>query len=284
MREWPNWLKVKVPPQEILDQMDLLLRKHKLNTVCESARCPNLGQCFKASTATFMILGNICTRNCRFCAVTKGIPEKPDPGEPQRIAEAVNALNLKHVVVTGVTRDDLEDGGAGHFASTIKALLNTNRQPSVEVLVPDFLGNKKAIDKVLSAKPTVFNHNIETIPRLYKQVRPGADYNRSLFVLRLAKELNPKLITKSGLMVGLGETDSEIRSVMEALRKVGCDILTVGQYLQPSKDQLPVVQFVTREKFNSYKLYGTELGFLNTLADPLVRSSYLAGELISSIT
>jgi len=255
-----------------------LLEELKLNTVCQSALCPNLGECFSRRTATFMILGNTCTRNCRFCAVQSGQPQPPDPDEPRRVALAAARLGLKHVVVTSVTRDDLPDGGAGQFAATIKSIREYLPGAVIEVLTPDFQGKKEALVKVLEAGPHIFNHNIETVPRLYPEVRPGANYQRSLEILKQVKEMAPGIYTKSGLMVGLGETKEEVEQVMADLRKVNCDILTIGQYLRPSPQHLEVKEYVRPEVFDYYGARGREMGFLYVAAAPFVRSSYNAAE------
>lgn len=275
---FPPWLHKRLPAAGDFETTRALLKELGLNTVCQSARCPNQGECFARHTATFMIMGNICTRNCRFCAVEGGKPEPLDPEEPGRVAEAAAQLGLRHVVVTSVTRDDLADGGAGHFAATIAALRSRLPGCTVEVLTPDFQGTGKAIAAVAMAGPDIFNHNVETVPRLYSGVRPGADFRRSLEVLLKVKELNPAIYTKSGIMVGLGERQEEVIEVMRALRRVGCDILTIGQYLQPSAAHLPVVEFIAPEVFDSYAVYGRELGFAFVASAPFVRSSYNADQ------
>lgn len=270
----PEWLKVKVNQYQ-LEEMANFLKDSKLYTVCQSAHCPNIGECFGRRTATFMIMGNICTRNCRFCAVDKGKPLPVDEEEPRRIAEAARKLNLRHVVVTCVTRDDLEDGGASHFAKTINELKKIPGL-TVEVLVSDFQGKEESIKTVVMAKPEIINHNLETVPRLYPEVRPMANYERSLYLLKRVKELDPSIYTKSGIMVGLGETDEEVIKVMEDLRKVDCDMMTIGQYLRPSKKHLEVKEFITPEQFEKYKKIGYEMGFKYVASGPLVRSSYNA--------
>ncbi|MGB9809038.1 MAG: lipoyl synthase, partial [Caldanaerobacter sp.] len=243
----PEWLKVRILSED-LNRMEAFLKNMGLNTVCQSANCPNMGECFARRTATFMIMGNICTRNCRFCAVEKGHPQPLDEEEPGRVAEAARRLGLKHVVVTSVTRDDLPDGGASHFAKTIYEL---KKLPgvTVEVLVPDFMGNEEAIRTVVEAKPDVINHNVETVPRLYSRVRPKADYIRSLNLLKKVKELDPLILTKSGIMVGLGETEEEVIEVMKDLRDIDCDMMTIGQYLRPSHKHIEVAEYVTPEQF-----------------------------------
>lgn len=272
----PEWLKVKVNPTE-LKYMEEFLKTVKLNTVCQSAHCPNMGECFSRKTATFMIMGNICTRNCGFCAVEKGHPAPLDDDEPVRVAEAARALNLKHAVITCVTRDDLPDGGASHFARTVRELKKIPGL-TVEVLVSDFRGNEEAIRTVVESKPDVINHNLETVPRLYPAVRPMADYERSLFLLKKVKELDPAIYTKSGIMVGLGETEEEVVDLMKDLISVNCDMMTIGQYLRPSLSHIAVVEYVTPEQFERYRKIGYGLGFKYVTSGPLVRSSYNAAE------
>ncbi len=262
--------------------MESLLEALKLYTVCQEARCPNLGDCFLRGTATFLILGDTCTRNCRFCAIKKGKPLPPDEDEPQKVAQAARRLGLNHVVVTSVTRDDLPDGGASHFASTIRNIRALNPGATVEVLVPDFGGRFSSLKKVLEAKPDVFNHNVETVPRLYPLVRPEASYYRSLQLLKLAKEMGA--LTKSGLMVGLGERREEVNSVMEDMRGVGVDILTLGQYLRPSRKQLEVREYLPPESFGVYKEEALRFGFHYVSSGPFVRSSYQAKEALASIS
>lgn len=278
----PSWIKRRFPPQEEWESVQRLLRTLALHTVCESARCPNIGECFRRGTATFLILGNVCTRSCRFCAVAKGTPGPLDPEEPERVAEAAQRMNLKHVVVTSVTRDDLPDGGAGHFAATIGAIRRVLPQATVEVLVPDFQGKEEALDTVLAARPDVLNHNVETVPRLYPSVRPQAHYERSLWLLKRAKEKAPGILTKSGLMVGLGETREEVEGVLRDLRGVQCDIVTIGQYLRPSVRHLPVAAYIPPEEFAYYREYALRLGFLGVASGPFVRSSYRAEEFVAS--
>lgn len=272
----PEWLKVRVSQGE-LNNMERLLNDMELNTVCQSAHCPNIGECFAKKTATFMIMGNICTRNCGFCAVEKGNPKPLDEDEPRRVAEAARRLGLKHAVVTCVTRDEIPDGGAAHFAKTI-AELKKIPDLTVEVLVSDFMGKEESIKTVVEAKPEVINHNVETVPRLYPTVRPKADYRRSLNLLKKVKELDPDIYTKSGIMVGLGETEEEIIDVMKDLINVGCDMMTIGQYLRPSEKHIEVAKYITPEQFEKYKEIGYNLGFKYVASGPLVRSSYHADE------
>ncbi len=255
-----------------------LLRQLALNTVCESARCPNISECFKNGQVTFMILGDICTRNCKFCAVRKGIPKSVDENEPEKIAQAVQFQKLKYVVITSVTRDDLPDYGAEHFARTIEKIRLINKNSKIEVLTPDFQGSKAAIKKVVKAVPNVFSHNLETVPRLYSLVRPGASYRISLNLLKFAKGQEVSVYTKSGLMLGLGEHEDEVVKVMHDLRRVHCDILTLGQYLQPSFNHYPVQEYLSPQKFNKYRKIGKKLGFLFVSSGPYVRSSYMAEE------
>ncbi len=277
-KTFPSWLKKRVFFGEDYIKTQNLLKGLHLNTVCQSANCPNIGECFARRTATFMILGNVCTRNCRFCAVPKGIPEPLDDDEPKRVAEAARRLGLRHVVVTSVTRDDLSDGGALHFAKTIWTIKEALPAATIEVLTPDFKGDPHALDIVIDAHPDIFNHNVETIPRLYKDVRPQANYKRSLEVLAYVKKSNAEIYTKSGIMVGLGETKDEVIAVMKDLRDVGCDILTIGQYLQPTKHHIEIAEFVTPEVFSEYEKIGYELGFLYVASGPFVRSSFHADD------
>jgi len=272
----PDWLKKPIPEAATLQRMEKLLRQRHLHTVCESALCPNLGECFARGTATFLILGDICTRDCRFCGVATGRPGALDPEEPRQVADAVANLGLKHVVITSVTRDDLPDGGAGHYAATIRAVRAACPGVTVEVLVPDFGGVAADIDTVLSEAPEVFNHNIETVPRLYATVRPQAIYERSLAVLRRAAEGRSGLV-KTGWMVGLGERPEEVLALLGEVATIGIDLVTIGQYLRPSKGHLPVVQYVPPEVFAQYQAYGESLG-LQVHSAPFVRSSFQAGE------
>ncbi len=279
----PAWLWRSVSPQAeaAVERMEGLLADLELHTVCQEARCPNLAECFGAGTATFLILGDRCTRACRFCAVGHGPPQPLDEAEPERVAEAAFRLGLQHVVITSVTRDDLPDGGAGAFAATIRAVRRRLPDACVEVLIPDFGGSNAALEEVVNARPDVLNHNLETVPRLYPLVRPRADYRRSLSVLAQTKALAPQIVTKSGLMVGLGERVSEVMQVMADLRAVGCDLLTIGQYLQPTERQLPVARFIPPEEFDGYRETGEAMGFAGVAAGPLVRSSHQAGILLA---
>ncbi|MFC1557617.1 lipoyl synthase [candidate division KSB1 bacterium] len=270
----PDWLKVSFRASEEYAEVKYLIEKYRLNTVCSSARCPNIGECWGHKTATFMILGNTCSRSCGFCAVETGKPNLPDLAEPKRVAEAVEKLGLKHVVITSVNRDELEDGGAGIWARTITEVRRKNPECRIEVLIPDFQGSTKDLETVLEANPDVLNHNLETVKRLYKSVRPQADYDRSLSVIRYAK--NRGAVAKSGIMVGIGETNEEVLGVMRDLYESGCDIMTVGQYLQPSKRHLPVHRFVLPDEFDEFKRTGLALGFKHVESGPLVRSSYHA--------
>jgi lipoic acid synthetase len=274
----PPWLKIKTSLGEENQKVVDLLRCLGLNTVCEEANCPNSGECFRNRTATFMILGKNCTRRCTFCTVAKNAPEAVDPEEPAHIARAVHELGLHHVVVTSVTRDDLPDGGAGHFAQVIQALRTLSRPTVIEVLIPDFKGDFSALKTVMDAKPDVINHNIETVPRLYPDVRPQAIYDRSLTLIRRVKQNAPQIATKSGIMLGLGETRDEVLSVFADLIASGCDILTVGQYLAPSRNHHPVVEYIHPDVFDEYKKIGEEMGFLYVASGPLVRSSYKADQ------
>ncbi|MFQ5778799.1 MAG: lipoyl synthase [Terriglobia bacterium] len=274
----PPWLKVRLPGGEKYTELKGLVRRLALHTVCESARCPNVAECWGHGTATLMILGNLCTRACGFCAVPHGKPLGLDTEEPERVAEAVEAMGLDYAVITSVNRDDLEDGGAGIFAETIRALRRRSAGCKIEVLIPDFRGNWEALRRVVEAAPEVLNHNTETVPRLYRHVRMGAVYARSLELLRRAKQLNPQLPTKSGIMVGLGEGYDEILTTLRDLCAQGVDILTVGQYLQPTRHHLPLVRFYHPDEFAQIKREAYALGFKHVEAGPLVRSSYHAHE------
>lgn len=274
----PPWLVQRAPRPEDLSAMATLLQGHRLHTVCEEARCPNQGECFAHGAATFMILGKVCTRDCGFCSVTPGVPASLDPGEPLRVAHAAQDLRLRHVVVTSVTRDDLPDGGAQHFAAAIEAIRALLPQAIIEVLIPDLQGKLEALQAILDAKPHILGHNLETVPRLYPLVRPQADYGRSLHLLALAKERGDGPFTKSGLMLGLGESLREVEEVLEDLRKVSCDLLSLGQYLQPTPRQIPVQAFIPPSLFFELKEKGEELGFASVTSAPFVRSSYHSEE------
>jgi len=274
----PQWLRAPAPGGENYQNLKSLIERLRLHTVCESAACPNVGECWNQRTATFMILGNVCTRRCGFCAVQKGAPLPVDYDEPARVAEAVAAMGLKFAVITSVNRDDREDGGAELFAMVIRAIRERIRGCGVEVLIPDFQGNHDAVRTVMEARPDVLNHNTETVPRLYRQVRLGARYERSLDVLQYAKLVAPATPTKSGLMLGLGERMDEVLDVMRDLRAHGVDILTLGQYLRPSPKHLPIVRYVTPEEFAELKQAGQEMGFGHVESGPLVRSSYHASD------
>lgn len=276
-RKLPEWLKVNYN-KEAVDEVSHLMADLKLNTVCKEANCPNLGECYKKKTATFMILGSVCTRNCRFCNVSNGHATSVDPEEPMNLAQAVKKLNLTHVVITSVTRDDLPDGGAAHFAKTIEAVRNINPETTIEVLIPDLDGVHENLDIVINANPNVINHNVETVKYLYADVRPQADYERSLQVLKYVKEKAPHITSKTGIMVGLGETDEQVYEVMDDCLNVNCDIFTIGQYLRPSEQHIELKEYITPEKFEEYKKIALEKGFKYVASGPLVRSSYKAGE------
>ena len=277
------WLKKRLPKQDTVQQVRGLIEGLDLHTVCQSARCPNLNECWSRKAATFMILGDICTRTCRFCTVPKGKPLALDAREPEHVAEAAERLGLRHVVVTSVDRDDLPDQGAGHFAETIRAIRRRLPEAVIEVLTPDFRGDAAMVDIVSDAEPDIFNHNLETVPRLYKRVRPGAGYERSLALLARIKERHPQQFTKSGLMLGLGEGAEELEQVMRDLREAGVDILTLGQYLRPSLAQLPVERFIPPEEFAQYEATARSLGFRAVAAGPFVRSSYNADEVYKAL-
>lgn len=279
----PEWLKIRIPAPEVVEEVHGLMREKKLVTVCEEARCPNLNECWGVHrTATFMLMGEICTRHCSFCSVGKGKPGQLDADEPQRVAEAVAALKLKFAVVTSVNRDDLPDGGAAHFAQTIRWIRTLNAGCGVEVLIPDFRGMEDALRQVLEAEPEVLNHNVETVPRLYKRVRPDANYEQSMTVLSRAAAFRdahaPELRTKSGIMVGLGETEDEILALMKDWRAASVNIATLGQYLPPTGNHLPLERFVEPAEFELYRRKGEEMGFQRVESGPLVRSSYHAAE------
>jgi len=278
--ERPGWLRAPAPAGDNYHDLKALITRLRLHTVCESAACPNVGECWNQRTATFMILGNVCTRRCGFCAVQKGPPLPVDYDEPERVAEAVEAMGLKFAVITSVNRDDREDGGAEHFAMVIRAIRRRIPGCGVEVLVPDFQGNHAAVETVMEAAPDVLNHNTETVPRLYRQVRLGARYERSLDVLAYAKQVAPGTPTKSGLMLGLGERPDEVLQVMRDLRAHHVDILTLGQYLRPSPKHLPIVRYVPPAEFDEFRRAGYEMGFGHVEAGPLVRSSYHASDAV----
>jgi lipoyl synthase len=272
----PNWLKINANFGPSYRRVRELLAENGLHSVCQEANCPNMGECFEAGTATFLILGNICTRGCGFCDILKGQPQGYDLGEPERLSAAVAKLGLKHVVITSVTRDDLPDGGAFIFAETVRNLRESDPKIQIELLVPDFSGSIASVDMVLESAPDVFNHNIETVPRLYNTVRPRADYHRSLSILRYVKGSGKVRLTKSGVFVGIGETTNEIKQTMLDIRDCGVDILTIGQYLSPSDLHLQVVKFYHPDEFATFRDWGREMGFKHTVSGPLVRSSYKA--------
>ncbi|MES9965677.1 MAG: lipoyl synthase [Sedimenticola sp.] len=273
----PSWIRAKVPSGERVTRIKRILRETKLSSVCEEAACPNLGECFNHGTATFMIMGDICTRRCPFCDVAHGKPGPLDQDEPHNLAEAVSAMVLKYVVITSVDRDDLRDGGAAHYAECIRQLHNTTPETRIEILVPDFRGRMEiALEQFSEHQPDVFNHNMETVPTLYRKTRPGADYQESLQLLQRFKQLHPEVQTKSGLMLGLGESMQEVEQVMSDLRAHDCNMLTLGQYLQPSREHLPVSRFVTPEEFEQLRILGEKMGFSNVASGPMVRSSYHA--------
>ncbi|MBD6615047.1 lipoyl synthase [Komarekiella sp. 'clone 1'] len=275
----PDWLRVKAPQRERVANVKEILRDLALNTVCEEASCPNIGECFNAGTATFLIMGPACTRACPYCDIDFEKKPKPlDPTEPGRLAEAIRRMRLNHVVITSVNRDDLPDGGASQFVRCIEAVRTISPQTTIEVLIPDLCGNWDALEIILQAAPEVLNHNTETVPSLYRRVRPQGNYDRTLELLNRSRQIAPWTYTKSGIMVGLGETDAEIRQVMRDLRTVDCDILTIGQYLQPSQKHLKVNEFIHPEQFTGWKVFGEELGFLQVVSSPLTRSSYHAEE------
>jgi len=279
----PEWIRVKGVDESVLNRMKGLLDRYHLHTVCESAVCPNMGTCFSAGTATFMILGNICTRNCSFCGVEGGKPLPADPAEPLHVAQAAVDLKLKHVVITSVTRDDLADGGALQFAETVRQINRLLPEASTDVLIPDFQGSRENLALVMEARPDILAHNLETVPRLYATCRQMADYKRSLLVLKNAKELALGRFTKSGIMVGLGERREEILQVMRDLRAVDCDFLTIGQYLRPSTDQIEVREFIRPEVFEEYRQLGEDMGFRYVASSPFVRSSFHAEEALKFV-
>lgn len=274
----PEWLKVKIRTGMLKGSVSETLKEYCLNTVCDEANCPNKMECFNKRTATFMILGKNCTRNCTFCNVTKNAPEVVDEDEPHNVAMAVNKLNLKHTVITSVTRDDLPDGGAAHFAKVIEEIHKLNKNITIEVLIPDFKGNVDALKTVIAAKPDIIGHNIETTPVLYSKVRPMAVYERSLEVIKKIKELEPSILTKSGFMLGLGETEENITNVLKDLKENDCDIVTIGQYLAPSPSHHPIIEYVHPDIFKKYETEAKSMGFKHVFSGPLVRSSYHAEE------
>jgi len=280
----PSWIRAKAPTTKEVIRLKEILRNQKLVTVCEEAACPNLGECFTKGTATFMIMGDICTRRCPFCDVGHGRPNPLDENEPASLAETIQAMSLKYVVITSVDRDDLRDGGAQHFIDCIKAVRESNPNIRIEILTPDFRGRMDiALEIMGNAPPDVFNHNLETVPRLYKQSRPGSDYQWSLDLLKRFKEMHPKIPTKSGLMLGLGEEIDEVKVVMQDLLDHGCEMLTLGQYLQPSLEHLAVERFVTPDEFKELEVLGYEMGFSHVASGPMVRSSYFADEQASEV-
>lgn len=279
----PEWLRRNILVNDDSRQVRSILKEQRLNTICESGRCPNKGECWAAGTATFMLMGSVCTRTCQFCAVNKGRPEALDASEPGRVVEAARQMNLKHVVLTSVNRDELPDQGSSHFATTVNLLKQEIKGIEVEILTPDFQGRRDCIATVLESRPAVFNHNVETVPRLYKRVRPGSKYKRSLEVLQAAKELAPEIPTKSGLMLGLGESREEVVEVMQDLHDHGCDILTLGQYMQPTRDNLPVHRYVTPSEFEELAFIAEGIGFKKVHSGPLVRSSYHASEVAAGL-
>lgn len=275
-RRHPDWVKVRAPGSPNYLRLKRILRDHNLHTVCEEARCPNIGECWGHNTATFLILGDICTRGCRFCAISKGKPKLLDPEEPRNVGLVVKELGLEHIVVTSVDRDDLPDGGSAHFAKTVFWIKSLNPGIRVEVLIPDFKGDHRALETVVRSGIDVLNHNVETVPRLYKKVRPGSVYGRSLDILKAAKGIRQDLLTKSGLMLGVGESLDEVMTTLSDLRAADCDIVTLGQYLQPSTAQLAVERYVTPDEFQQLKIQAQTLGFRHVESGPLVRSSYHA--------
>ncbi len=281
----PSWLRVKAPQWQRVGSVKEILRDLGLNTVCEEASCPNIGECFHAGTATFLIMGPACTRACPYCDIDfEKKPQPLDSQEPLNLAEAVRRLRLNHVVITSVNRDDLTDGGASQFVRCIEAIRQVSPNTTIEVLIPDLCGNWNALEIILQAKPEVLNHNTETVPRLYRRTRPQGDYRRSLSLLQQAKMLAPRIYTKSGIMVGLGETDAEVRQVMADLREVDCDILTLGQYLQPSAKHLGVKAFISPKSFAAWQEFGESIGFLQVVSSPLTRSSYHAEQVRELMT
>ncbi len=279
----PEWLKLDMSQGRGLDYVEDVLKRYSLNTVCEEANCPNRMECFSRKTATFMILGKECSRNCRFCNVSHGTLEKVNPKEPENLASAAVEMGLKHVVITTVTRDDLPDGGAGHFAKVVDAIRSKDSSITIELLISDLKGRKEDIKTIVDAKPEIINHNVETVPRLYSEIRPMAIYERSLDVLKQVKEMDDTILTKSGMMMGLGEKEEEVIEVMKDLRNIDCDFLTLGQYLRPSEKHYPVIEYVTPETFKRYETKAKELGFKFIASGPFVRSSYKAADAMDAI-
>ncbi|MHA1708011.1 MAG: lipoyl synthase [Candidatus Heimdallarchaeaceae archaeon] len=274
----PEWLRIGNMDREKIKEVQQLLRKLNLHTVCEESMCPNIGKCFEKKTATFLVMGDICTRNCRFCDISFGKPQPLDPNEPDHIVEATKKLGLKHVVITSVTRDDLKDGGAGHFAKITEKLREYDENLIIELLIPDLKGREKDIQTIVNSKPNIINHNVEVVPRLFRKVTPQANYQTSLKLLKTVKEMNPQIFTKSGIMVGLGETREEVIEVMKDLRAVKCDILTIGQYLKPPSSNLEIEEYVHPDVFKDYENTAYNLGFEFVASAPFVRSSFNAEE------
>ena len=274
----PEWLRIGSIDREKIHEVQELLRKLNLHTVCEESMCPNIGKCFEKKTATFLVMGDICTRNCKFCDIAFGRPYPLDPEEPLHLVEATKRLGLKHVVITSVTRDDLKDGGAAHFASITRKLREYNEKLIIELLIPDLKGNAEDIHTVVESKPDIINHNVEVVPRLFRKITPQANYKTSLKLLKLVKEMNPKIYTKSGMMVGLGETKEEVIEVMKDLREINCDILTIGQYLKPPSSDLEIEEYVHPNLFKEYERIAYEMGFKYVASAPFVRSSFNAEE------
>ncbi|MBW2560251.1 MAG: lipoyl synthase [Deltaproteobacteria bacterium] len=272
----PDWLRKRLPTGEITKRIEENLLRNSLHTICQEGCCPNQGECFARGVATFLIMGNVCTRNCRFCAVTSGKPAPLDPGEPERLAEEINSMGIRFAVITSVTRDDLPDGGAKHFVEVIHAIREKCPGVGIETLIPDFNGLPSAVRNIVDAGPEVINHNVETVPRLYPEVRSQAHYDQSVGVIRMIREMDEYMVAKSGIMLGLGETTEEVRMVMDDLIRAGCDILTIGQYLCPSVDHHPVAEYVRPEIFDEYRRIGLKMGFKDVAAGPFVRSSYRA--------
>mgnify|MGYP001025652711 CR=1 FL=1 len=279
----PEWIIEGLKEREKSKDLLHLLKGKGIATICEEAKCPNIGTCFNKKTATFLIMGTNCTRNCRFCAVHSGRPQPLDMDEPRKVAETVRLLGIKHIVITSVTRDDLEDGGADHFVNTIGAIREMNKGITIEVLIPDFNGNFASLDKVIASSPEVINHNIETVKEFYKAVRPKADYYRSLEILSRTKRESDSIVTKSGMMVGLGETEKQVYETMDDLLNAGVEILTIGQYLRPTREHLEVKKYVAPEEFDKYRETGLKKGFLGVASGPFVRSSYHAKELFEEV-